>query len=67
MATRYFIFDCELNPVGNPKGYRTHKGAMQQASAKNSKLKHELWQAFHACRDRNHSHSLVYEIQAKEV
>lgn len=67
MSTRYFLFDCQLNPVGNPKGYRTHRGAMQQAEARNSKVKPLLWQAFHAWRDKNPSHSLVYKIQAKEV
>lgn len=67
MTTRYFIFDCQLNPVGNPKGYRTHRGAMQQASAKNSKLKYALWAALENCRKEYPNHSLVYKIQAREV
>jgi hypothetical protein len=67
MKARYFIFDCQLNPVGNPKGYRTHRGAMQQASAKNSKLKYKLWQALENCRKEYPSHSLVYKIQLREI
>lgn len=64
---RYFIFDCQLNPVGNPKGYATNRGAMQQASARNSKIYHLLLQAFNACHDKNPNHSLVYKIKAIEV
>lgn len=67
MQTKYFILDCQLNPVGNPAGYRTMRGAMQQATAKNSKVKNSLWQAFHAWRDKNPNHSLVYKIKACEV
>jgi hypothetical protein len=67
MTTRYFIFDCQYNPVGNPKGYRTHRGAMQQASAKNNKLKYKLWQALENCRKEYPNYSLVYKIQALEV
>ena len=67
MQTRYFIFDCQLKPVGNLKGYRTYRGAMQQASAKNSKLKYALWAALENCRKEYPSHSLVYKIQACEV
>jgi hypothetical protein len=67
MQTRYFILDCCGNVMGNPKGYRTMRGAIQQASAKNSKLKYKLWQALENCRKEYPSHSLVYKIQAKQV
>lgn len=67
MTTRYFLFDCQLNPVGNLKGYATHRGAMHQAEARGSKVKTALWTAFHQWRDKNPNHSLVYKIQAREV
>ena len=31
---RYFIFDCEDRIVGNPKGYRTARGASRQANTR---------------------------------
>ena len=38
----YFIYDCNGDIVGNPKGYRTFKGANKQANGK-TKLMIELW------------------------
>jgi hypothetical protein len=67
MQTRYFIFDCQLNPVGNLKGYRTYRGARQQCEARSSKLKPALWEALENCRKEYPSHSLVYKIQAREI
>lgn len=32
----YFIFDCSGNIVGNPRGYRTYKGARIQENSPNS-------------------------------
>lgn len=28
----FFIFDCNNDIVGNPKGYKTHRGAMTQCN-----------------------------------
>ena len=67
MATRYFIFDCQLNPVGNPKGYATYIGAEHQAEARGSKVKSALYAAFQAYREKNPNHCLIYKIQSREV
>ena len=40
---RYYIFDCYNSIAGNRKGYRTFKGANQQASSHKSKLNKYLW------------------------
>jgi hypothetical protein len=39
----YFIRDCNDQIVGNPKGYRTFRGANQQANSRFSKINRELW------------------------
>ena len=42
----YFIYDCNNSIIGNPKGYRTYRGASQQASGK-TKVKTLIWDRFH--------------------
>jgi hypothetical protein len=44
----YFITDCKGEPVGNPKGYKTFRGASQQANSRRSKVYKEIWQRFYA-------------------
>jgi hypothetical protein len=41
----FYIFDCNAQIVGNPKGYRTMRGAMQQASSPKSPVCRALWAA----------------------
>lgn len=48
MTTRYFIFDCLGNVAGNPKGYRTIKGAKRQANSVRTKAGKQIWEAYHA-------------------
>lgn len=38
----YYIFDCNGDIVGNPKGYHTFKGANKQANGK-TLLNNFLW------------------------
>lgn len=45
-SDNFFIFDCEGNIVGNPKGYRTMKGAQRQQNSHNSKVYRQLWGAY---------------------
>ena len=46
----YFIRDCNDQIVGNPKGYRTFRGANQQAHSTRSKVNAEIWARFYAKR-----------------
>ena len=39
---RIYIFDCMGQIVGNPKGYRTMRGAMQQSEMRKSKAYKEI-------------------------
>lgn len=67
MSHRYFITDCQGNPIGNPKGYRTPRGAHQVCESRNSRIKSEIWARFHVYRDSNPGAKLVYRIQALPV
>ena len=40
---KYLITDCNACIVGNPKGYRTFKGAEQQANREGSRA---IWASF---------------------
>ena len=44
----FYIFDCNDNIVGNPKGYRTIRGAQAQTNNHRSKIYCDLWAAFEA-------------------
>jgi hypothetical protein len=59
---RFYIRDCCGKIVGNPKGYRTMRGAMQQADSRKSKIHWELRDRFNMWHDRNPSEYLVYSI-----
>lgn len=63
---RYYILDCCGNPCGNPKGYRTMRGAMQQTDSRKSKIHRELWDRFQMWQDRNPSEYLVYSVKFQE-
>lgn len=39
----FFIYDCYGNKVGNPKGYRTMRGAMAQADSVKTKIGRHIW------------------------
>lgn len=57
---RYFITNCNDQVVGNPKGYRTFKGANQQANGR-TKLRNLLWDTFDA--RSNRSNNLIHSIK----
>jgi len=42
----YFIFDCNHNIVGNPRGYRTFKGARIQKDMQSGKAYNAIYRAF---------------------
>ena len=60
---RFFIFDCHGQIVGNPKGYRTHKGASRQAHTRS--LQDLIWQRFYNRTDK--STTRVWEIYSLGV
>lgn len=47
----FFIRDCYDNIVGNPKGYRTHKGADKEANRKSGKTFAAIWNNFNQKQD----------------
>lgn len=55
----FYIYDCNNELVGNPKGYRTIRGAQQQAYARNSKTAKLLHSRWWAKRDANPDHGFV--------
>ena len=61
----FFIFDCNGAIVGNPKGYRTHKGAERQCKLNgNSKVMQTLWNRFfERAQSGNGTKSLIYSIR----
>lgn len=58
----YFIRDCNDVIVGNSKGYRTFRGANQQAHSTRSKVWGELWARYYAKRKANPEWMLVSRI-----
>lgn len=44
--SNFFIFDCNDNIVGNPKGYATIKGAIIQQNKAGSAAYNAIWNAY---------------------
>ena len=44
----FFILDCEGRIVGNPKGYRTMRGALREHDRKGSPAWRAIWGAYEA-------------------
>lgn len=44
----YFIYDCNENVVGNPKGYATFRGAASQEANRRSPARRAIDAAFYA-------------------
>lgn len=61
----YFILDCFGNIVGNPKGYRTIKGANREQNRRGSKAFNAIWPAFYEARKANPEHKLIARIEAR--
>lgn len=62
----YFIYDCTGAIVGNPKGYRTFKGANKQANGK-TKIMSELWCIYLANKQTNPDNKTINRIEFIEV
>lgn len=62
----YFIRDCNDEIVGNKKGYRTFRGANQQAHSTRSKVYGELWTRYYAKRKEKPDWMLVSRVTTNE-
>jgi hypothetical protein len=58
----HFIYDCNNQIVGNPKGYRTFRGADQQAHSTKTKVYGVLWSRYYAKRKEKPDWCLVCRI-----
>jgi hypothetical protein len=60
----YFIFDCNGDIVGNPKGYKTHKGAQSQCKLNGqSKVMRLLWNRFFERAQIDSTKAPIYSIR----
>ena len=62
----YFIFDCFHNIVGNPRGYRTFKGASTQQNNPGSPVFNAIYSAFDRAYKRE-LNNLISEIKYIET
>ena len=66
----FYIFDCNDAIVGNPKGYKTHKGAQAQCNldrSKPTKIMALLWERFYARAQVDATKTRIYSIRWAEV
>ena len=63
MDTKYFIYNCVGDVVGNPKGYPTYRGASQQAFSTKTKAYAEIRAAYDAAKLVNPAHCHVCKIK----
>jgi len=65
----FLIFNCNNSVVGNPKGYRTMRGALQQAESKKSKVFRAIWAAFYASEHANKEsgNNLIYKVRPADM
>jgi hypothetical protein len=61
---RFYIYDCNGRIVGNPKGYRTIKGAIREQDRKGSPAWRAIWASYDA--RENKSDTLVSSIAAPD-
>jgi len=59
---RFFIYDCNGRIVGNPAGYRTIRGAIQQQDRKGSPAWRAIWAAFAERKAREPEHTLISSV-----
>ena len=63
---RFFIRDCNGDIVGNPKGYRTMRGAMQQQNQRGSPAWRAIYEAFDRKRKENPNCYSLSEIRLEK-
>jgi len=60
----YLIYNCKGETVGNPKGYKTHRGASQQAE---TRLNRKLWSEFFQYKTEKPEARTVYKILGEKL
>lgn len=63
----FYIFDCNGRIVGNPKGYRTMRGATQQQDRKGSPAWQAIWTAYEERKKTDSNNTLVSSIHPMGV
>ena len=59
----FFIFNCNGSIIGNPKGYKTHKGAQAQCE-KQTRIRSEIYsEFFKRTFGENSNKTLIYSIR----
>ena len=59
----FFIFNCNGSIIGNPKGYKTHKGAEAQCT-KQTRIRSEIYsEFFNRTFGENPNKTLIYSIR----
>jgi len=62
---RFYVYDCNGNIVGNPAGYRTMRGAVQQQDRRGSPTYNAIWEAYANREDTNKN--LICSIKLGEL
>lgn len=63
----YYIYDCNGEVIGNPKGYRTFRGANQQANSRWSKVYPKLWATYEKRKAQEPAFNLIMSIEFEEL
>lgn len=59
----FFIFDCNGRIVGNPKGYRTIRGAIREKERKGSPAWRAVWAAYDERKKEDFNHTLIATVR----
>ena len=63
----FFIYNCKGEIVGNPKGYKTHKGAERQCTIQ-GRIRSEIFSAFFdKTFGKNPHDTLLYSIKWRDI
>ena len=58
----FYIFDCNYQLIGNPKGYATHQGAQRQCENEKSQVKKTIWTNYWNTKSIHTGMSRAYSI-----
>ncbi len=58
----FFILDCAGRIVGNPRGYRTIRGAIRESERPGSPAHKAIWTAFYEAEHINPNHKAICKI-----
>lgn len=60
----FFILNCNGRIVGNPRGYRTIRGAIRESERPGSPAHKAIWAAFFDAKSINPNHTRICKIAA---